>query len=538
MSTLKVLPLVGVLAFLVIPVGWPRKARTIAAAVVAFAALHLINAVISGSYTVSLVKATLGQIPHQPALFSESGGLNNPNFIDFVFALFHTFNVDKATLVSSALAFCFLILGVVIAMLAGDEVAPEDPITLRATGFLARNWETFNRNKWLDTTIEHTSRAFLGVTMQCARCHDHKFDAIPTKDYYALVGYLKSSRYQQAFIDPPEQRSAKLDELASLQATIRETVSADVVPLWMAELQNARLYLLAAATKEKEASLDAARLQKWLKALQQIDATDTSHPLHAWVKQMATGHDRESRAQLLTVLAAAGAKASQSGAAVSTFEDFKHDSFAGFGLDLRVTAGFIHEFHETVLRVGSFQHVDENVGGAGDGTLGQPSAEIPDIRREGNDAWPRNALHGNGLVFGDDPEALVQVDLVPSQVAEFLGQLGLERVQLFPNTRQWWAAVPEGIRRGCQLRRVEPRGATAPRSRRWRRIRSTSRSRSRSASSRRSCRSIFRCFSWRGRWRRPSPPGTRSSASRRTRIRSRACGWRGASMACRRAWST
>ena len=83
------------LAFLVIPVGWPQKARTIAAAVVAFAALHLVNAAISGSYTVSFVKATLGQIPHQPALFSESGGLNNPNFIDFVFALFHTFNVDK-----------------------------------------------------------------------------------------------------------------------------------------------------------------------------------------------------------------------------------------------------------------------------------------------------------------------------------------------------------------------------------------------------------------------------------------------------------
>jgi Glycosyltransferase family 87 len=94
MSTLKVLPLVGVLAFLVIPVGWPQKARAIAAAVAAFIALHLVNAAISGSYTVSFVKATLGQIPNQPALFSEAGGLNNPNFIDFVFALLHTFNVD------------------------------------------------------------------------------------------------------------------------------------------------------------------------------------------------------------------------------------------------------------------------------------------------------------------------------------------------------------------------------------------------------------------------------------------------------------
>jgi len=137
MSTLKVLPLVGVLAFLVIPLGWPQKARTIAAAVVAFAALHLVNAAISGSYTVSFVKATLGQIPHQPALFSESGGLNNPNFIDFVFALFHTFNVDKATLVSSALAFCFLILGVVIAMLAQKTREMDGYAAVRIFGLAA-----------------------------------------------------------------------------------------------------------------------------------------------------------------------------------------------------------------------------------------------------------------------------------------------------------------------------------------------------------------------------------------------------------------
>ncbi len=74
----------------------------------------------------------------------------------------------------------------IIAMLAADEVAPEDPDTLRATGFLVRNYDTFSRNKWLDMTIEHTSRAFLGVTMQCARCHDHKFDPIAQTDYYRM----------------------------------------------------------------------------------------------------------------------------------------------------------------------------------------------------------------------------------------------------------------------------------------------------------------------------------------------------------------
>jgi hypothetical protein len=72
----------------------------------------------------------------------------------------------------------------VLEMLAADEVAPTDPDALRATGFLARNYYLFNRTTWLDSTIEHTSKAFLGLTLQCARCHDHKYDPITQKDYY------------------------------------------------------------------------------------------------------------------------------------------------------------------------------------------------------------------------------------------------------------------------------------------------------------------------------------------------------------------
>jgi hypothetical protein len=74
----------------------------------------------------------------------------------------------------------------VLEMLAGDELAPTDPNTLRATGFLARNWYKFNRNTWLDNTVEHTAKAFLGVTMNCCRCHDHKYDPISQVEYYEL----------------------------------------------------------------------------------------------------------------------------------------------------------------------------------------------------------------------------------------------------------------------------------------------------------------------------------------------------------------
>jgi hypothetical protein len=76
-------------------------------------------------------------------------------------------------------------------MVAGDELAPDDQGTLRATGFLVRNWDIFNRNAWLANTVEHTARAFLGLTIQCARCHDHKFDPVSQTEYYQLRAFFE-----------------------------------------------------------------------------------------------------------------------------------------------------------------------------------------------------------------------------------------------------------------------------------------------------------------------------------------------------------
>lgn len=71
-------------------------------------------------------------------------------------------------------------------MLAADELYPDDLNRLRATGFLARNYFLFNRNQWMDETVEHVSKAFLGITMNCAKCHEHKFDPIEQVDYYRM----------------------------------------------------------------------------------------------------------------------------------------------------------------------------------------------------------------------------------------------------------------------------------------------------------------------------------------------------------------
>jgi hypothetical protein len=71
-------------------------------------------------------------------------------------------------------------------MLAGDELEPENPDVLRATGFLARNYFLFNRTSWLDDMVEHTGKAFLGITMNCVKCHAHKYDPFTHEEYYAF----------------------------------------------------------------------------------------------------------------------------------------------------------------------------------------------------------------------------------------------------------------------------------------------------------------------------------------------------------------
>ena len=84
-------------------------------------------------------------------------------------------------------------------MLAGDEIAPEDPDAVAGTGFLARNYYLFNRTTWLDSTIEHSGKAFLGLTLNCAKCHDHKYDPITHKDYYSFRAIFEP---HQVRLDP------------------------------------------------------------------------------------------------------------------------------------------------------------------------------------------------------------------------------------------------------------------------------------------------------------------------------------------------
>lgn len=76
-------------------------------------------------------------------------------------------------------------------MLAADEVAPHNPDASVATGFLIRNWYALNPNDWMRSNVEHTSKAFLGLTFHCAHCHDHKYDPISQEDYFRFRSFFE-----------------------------------------------------------------------------------------------------------------------------------------------------------------------------------------------------------------------------------------------------------------------------------------------------------------------------------------------------------
>ena len=81
-------------------------------------------------------------------------------------------------------------------------------------------WE--DRVKWADNQVDVVSKAFLGLTVSCARCHDHKFDAISQKDYYSLFGTLYGARPTQRAIDDPARLETNRDALAALKQEIRD----------------------------------------------------------------------------------------------------------------------------------------------------------------------------------------------------------------------------------------------------------------------------------------------------------------------------
>ena len=79
--------------------------------------------------------------------------------------------------------------------------------------------------KTVDNQIDVISKAFQGLTVSCARCHDHKFDPISQKDFYAMYGVLASSRPAQVMVDTPEVLNRGKAELAALKPQIQSALA-------------------------------------------------------------------------------------------------------------------------------------------------------------------------------------------------------------------------------------------------------------------------------------------------------------------------
>ena len=98
--------------------------------------------------------------------------------------------------------------------IAGDlygetgDVPYENLVALGYFGLGAQYYKNSDRERAiadeLDDRIDTLTRGFLGLTVSCARCHDHKFDPIPTQDYYSIAGIFSSSRLNNAALCSPE----------------------------------------------------------------------------------------------------------------------------------------------------------------------------------------------------------------------------------------------------------------------------------------------------------------------------------------------
>ena len=144
--------------------------------------------------------------------------------------------------------------------LAGDEMFPDNTDALIATGYM-RHWiyEYNNRDvrgQWdiiLNEITDTTSDVFLGVGLQCARCHDHKFDPVLQKDYFRLRAFFEAIDPQDKVVVAPTaeqqtyetqlqewetQTAALRAQIAELEAPYRGKATTDAIGIFPLDIQN------------------------------------------------------------------------------------------------------------------------------------------------------------------------------------------------------------------------------------------------------------------------------------------------------------
>ncbi|MBC7822089.1 MAG: DUF1549 domain-containing protein, partial [Planctomycetaceae bacterium] len=144
--------------------------------------------------------------------------------------------------------------------------------------------------RYTDDAINAFSKAFLGLTVSCARCHDHKFDPISQKDYYALFGVLGSCRPGRAAIDTRDKLDANREKLSLLKPQIRSSVA----DAWLATGAKLKAALLSRDGPWKMADKPNLLLQPWF--MMRKETSGSAAFSDAWQRQIASWRsDRQQR---------------------------------------------------------------------------------------------------------------------------------------------------------------------------------------------------------------------------------------------------
>ncbi len=135
--------------------------------------------------------------------------------------------------------------------------------------------------RFTDDQIDAFTKAFLGLTVSCSRCHDHKFDAISQADYYALFGILGSTRPGRTAVDLPENLNRNRDQLHAWKDEVRMALANE----WKQSLPRLESGILARVKPTKETKARTSILRPL--ALTPADATTPEAFTKEWTKRIA-----------------------------------------------------------------------------------------------------------------------------------------------------------------------------------------------------------------------------------------------------------
>ena len=171
--------------------------------------------------------------------------------------------------------------------IAGDLMPSEDPLEFRpGTGFYAMSPEM------QDDRVDATTRGFLGLTVACAQCHNHKFDPIPQADFYSLQGVFTSSQAKQyplAANDVVEKWDAEKKALDKQETALKDFIAEQSDQLGGILASQTARYMMAARGLASADDLDYETLDRWKKYL---GASKNPH-LKKWGELVAGKAPRE-----------------------------------------------------------------------------------------------------------------------------------------------------------------------------------------------------------------------------------------------------